>query len=347
MIKKFISLLIVTVMVISCSCFAFAAQAQPDGFGRYDHVFIIGVDGAGAAFREIDSPCFDRIFADGAVRHDARSESITISAQNWGSILTGVSCEEHGLTNKICETTERSSDTEFKSIFYYAREKFPDAELVSFNNWTAINKGIVENDINVTKIHASSDKLVTDSIVDYISEGNKPKLLFVQLDDVDHTAHSYGGFSEKYYAALETADTYIGRIYDSASEAGLMENGLFIVVADHGETHNGHGGNTPEESSVVVAVQGKAVNSMTLGEGVRNRDVAAIALHALGIEKPSHMTATLPDNLFIKESEPEPEQKPEAEEKPCEYCKIIHEDFFDEIICFFKRIALFFNELFK
>ncbi len=339
MFKKFTSLLIVALIIIGCSSFAGATREEAYGFGKYDHVFIVGIDGAGAAFRDVETPCFDRIFADGAVRYDAHTENITISAQNWGSILTGVSCETHGLTNKICETTERSSDEGFNSIFYYAREKYPEAELVSFNNWSAINKGIIENDINVTKISASGDSLVTDRIVSYIGEGNKPKLMFVQLDDVDHAAHSYGGFSEKYYAALRVADTYIGRIYDALTEAGLMENGLFIIVADHGETHNGHGGNTPEESSVVVAVQGKTVNSATLGEDVRNRDVAAIALHALGIEQPSHMTAALPENLFAKDAEPEAQ--------PCEYCNSVHENFFDEIVCIFIRIAQFFSELFK
>ena len=49
---------------------------------------------------------------------------------------------------------------------------------------------------------------------------------------------------------------------------GLMENGLFIVVADHGETDDGHGGDSVEESSVVVALDGKSVNNITLPENV-------------------------------------------------------------------------------
>lgn len=59
----------------------------------------------------------------------------------------------------MCETTERTSAEGYNSIFYYAREKYPEAELVSFNNWAAINKGIIENDINVTKINAANDPL--------------------------------------------------------------------------------------------------------------------------------------------------------------------------------------------
>lgn len=336
--KKLACFLLTLITVINCTLFAGAQQGEVYGFGEYDSVFIVGVDGAGAAFRDVETPCFDRIFSEGAVRFDAHTESITISAQNWGSILTGVSCEEHGFTNAVCETTERTSAEGCNSIFYYAREKYPEAELVSFNNWSAINKGIIENDINVKKFNSSNDSLVTESIVSYLNEGNRPKLMFVQLDEVDHAAHAYGGFSENYYASLRDADAYIGRIYDALADNGLMENGLFIVVSDHGETSNGHGGNTPEESSAVLAVQGKTVNSITLGENTKIRDVAAIALHALGIEKPSHMTAALPENLFGEEGE--------SNASLCEYCGARHNGFFDEIKCFFKRIALFFSKLF-
>lgn len=222
------------------------------------------------------------------------------------------------------------------SVFYYVREKYPEAELVSFNNQSAINKGIIENDINVKKFNAGNDALVTDSIVNYHNEGNRPKLMFVQLDEVDHAAHAYGGFSENYYASLGEADAYIGRIYDALLDKGLMKNGLFIVVSDHGETSNGHGGNTPEESSAVLAVKGKTVNNVTLAESVKNRDVAAIVLHAIGIEKPSYMTAALPENLFTDEVK---------NISWCEYCGAEHKGFFDEIKCFFKRIALFFSRL--
>ncbi len=338
MIKKIISVLLIVVMLFSCSVFVSAHAEDIPGFGDYEHVYIIGIDGAGAAFGNVETPCFDIIFADGAVRHNAHTESITISAQNWGSILTGVSCETHGLTNEICETTERTSKEEFNSIFYFVREKYPEAELVSFNNWSPINKGIIENDINVKKINKSNDALVTDSIVSYFNEGNSPALMFVQLDEVDHAAHAYGGFSEKYYESIREADTYIGRIYEAIESNGLMEKGLFIVVADHGETHNGHGGNTVEESSAVLAVQGYSVSNITFSEDVRNRDVAAIALYALGVEIPDYMTAEIPYGLY---------GELQSDTEMCKHCNAVHTDFFDEIKCFFIKLAQFFKNLFN
>ena len=172
--------------------------------------------------------------------------------------------------------------------------------------------------------------------------------MFVQLDDVDHAAHTYGGFSNNYYQAVRTADGYIGRIYNALVENGLMEKGLFIVVADHGETEDGHGGNTVEESSAIVAVKGNGVNNITLPEGTRNRDVAAIVLHALGVEKPEHMTAVLPEGLFTDKTDMKyPLADPQKDEDICEYCGIIHEGFFDMIRGFFHKISVFFTQLFK
>ena len=347
MFRKITSLLLSVLLIIGCSAFAISAE-EKEGFGDYDHVFIIGVDGAGAAFNKTETPSFDAIFADGAVRYDCVSEYVTISAQNWGSILLGVSYDTHGLTNDICKRNERNTkEDSLGSVFRYTREAYPDAELVSFNNWSNINKGIIENDIGVNKINEDYDSLLTDTIVDYIYSGNEPTLMFVQLDDVDHAAHTYGGFSDNYYQAVRTADGYIGRIYNALDENGLMENGLFIVVADHGETDDGHGGTTVEESSVTVAITGKSVNNITLPEGTRNRDVAAIALHALGVEAPDHMTAIVPYGLFGEEKDKDyTTVTPGEDEDVCEYCGITHTGFFDMIIGFFHKISVFFSKLF-
>ena len=295
--RKIISIVLVLTLVLAFAPAAFAAEAY-DSFGAYEHVFIIGVDGLGASLEKVDSPNFDRIFADNAYRHDAVTEYVTVSAQNWGSILTGVEYTTHGFTNGWCEENERGSDSGNNTVFYYARKAFPDAELVSFNNWSAINHGIIENDLNVKKINRGTDPLVVDAILDYFEQGNVPKLMFVQLDSVDHAAHTYGGFSKQYYNAAKKADIYLGEIYDAIEERGLMKDSLFILVADHGETDGGHGGQTKEESSAVLAVAGHSVNQTELNENVHNRDVAAIALYALGIEQPEQFVASVPAELF-------------------------------------------------
>ena len=296
--KKVICVLLSFIMIAVCVIPAFA-ENDTESFGAYKHVFIIGIDGAGRFFNEAETPNFDRIFEDGAVDYTARAEIITTSAQNWGSILTGVSYLTHKMTNEITGETERTSETDYPSIFTYARKAMPEAELSSFVHWNNINYGIIENDIDVRK-ESSSDEGVTNMICDYFNEGNQPALFFVQLDDVDHAGHEHGSTSEEFISAIELVDGQIGRIYDAIEANGLMDDGLFIIVADHGHTKvGGHGGPSMRETNVTVAVKGKTVvKGGTLDGIARNRDVAAIALYALGIERPEHMSARIPANLF-------------------------------------------------
>ena len=297
--KKIICVLLSLLLAALCVSPAFAAE-QEDTFGAYDHVFIIGVDGAGRFFKDANTPNFDRIFADGAVDYTARAETITVSAQNWGAILTGVSYMSHGMTNESTGANERSSDTKYPTIFKYARDAFPEAELASIVNWGNISSGIIENDIDVTKIYPGDDEAVTNATCDYFNAGNAPTLFFLQFDSVDHVGHGDGSKAQSFFDQIETVDGYIGRIYDTLEANGLMENGLFIVVADHGHTvAGGHGGLTMRETNVTLAVAGKTVKKGgTMDKSTRNRDVAAIALYALGIERPDHMSARLPANLF-------------------------------------------------
>lgn len=297
--KKILCVLLSIAMVALCVTPALAANSD-DSYGAYKHVFIIGVDGAGRFFKNADTPNFDRIFADGAVDYTARAETITVSAQNWGAMLTGVSYMSHGLTNEITGEKERSSDTKYPTIFKYVRDAYPDAEMASICNWGNISKGIIENDINVTKIYPGDDEAVTNATCDYFNAGNAPTLFFLQFDSVDHVGHSDGSKAESYIKQIETVDGYIGRIYDTLEANGMMDDGLFIVVADHGHTlTGGHGGLTMRETNVTLAVAGKTVKAGgKMDADTRNRDVAAIALYALGIEKPSYMSARVPANLF-------------------------------------------------
>ncbi len=297
--KKTLSVLLSIILVLSCAslCSAFAADSKA-GFGEYEHVIIIGIDGLGASYEKVDSPNFDRIFADNAYRYNCHTEYITTSAQNWGSILLGVDYETHGMTNDSTKENRHTSDDELHSIFYYTRQAMPKAKLVSVNHWPNINYGIIEDDIGVKKVNRFTDVLTADEVIHNINTINVPTLMFVQLDDVDHAAHTYGGFSDEYYEAAAESDKRLGRIFDAFEARGLMDNSLFILVTDHGETTDGHGGQTVEESSALLAVAGKSVNKTILPESAHNRDVAAIALYALGIELPDYFDSKVPAGLF-------------------------------------------------
>ena len=303
--KKWIALLLTLLLIVTFASPALASSVPlfnfERSFGGYKHVFIIGVDGAGTYFEKDYMTNFHRIFENGAVRYGVRTETKTDSGPNWTSILTGVSYFKHGAENGVVQCEEERKFPQYPSIFRYVRNAMPDAELASFCNWSAINAGIVEDDIGVNKLNCAPDDVLTDKVVEYIEAGNAPTLFFIHFDAVDAAGHAHGSSSEEYADAMKASDERIGRIYDAIERAGLMEDGLFLVTADHGhKTTGGHGRFSKIESLSTIALTGKTVKEGgTLDFDTKLRDVAAIALYALGIKCTTwHFSAKVPANCF-------------------------------------------------
>ena len=261
--RSFIAMALLVLMLIPNVVTVFAydkttAEQQP-GAGAYEHVVIIGLDGAGAFFKDTDTPNIDRIFENGAITYSAQTVNPSISAQSWGSLLHGVTPEFHRLTNSIAGSSAFDNDSEYPSVFRVARENDPNAALGSFCHWKAINVGIVENGFGVTKLNGSTDAGVAQSAADYVKESS-PQLLFVQFDDVDVAGHNYGYGSQESLDAITRLDGYVGDIYQAYVDKGIIDDTLFIVTADHGGTYvvgadgsvtGSHGGLTDEEMNKI------------------------------------------------------------------------------------------------
>ena len=265
----------------------------------YKHVIVLGIDGAGAFIKDADTPHFDRIFADGAVTYSALSSNPTISAECWGSMLLGVGPEVHKLTNGIVSSTPYPVDSVFPSLFRRIREVMPDAELGSYCDWNPITFGIVENNQNVAHETARDTELMP-MICDYI-RAKKPTFLFTQLDSVDGAGHAHGYGTEKHLTRIHEVDMLLNDAYEAVKEAGILEDTLFITIADHGGFDRGHGGWTDEERLVTFAASGKGVKKGWI-DVMNIRDLAAIVLYGLGIDAPAFdeagWTSQVPADLF-------------------------------------------------
>ncbi len=278
---------------------------------KYAHVIVVGVDGAGSFFKDADTPNFDRIFKDGAVTYGALASNPSISAECWGSMLLGVGPEVHKLTNGIVSSTPYPVDSQLPSLFRRIKEVYPDAELGSYCDWDPITFGIVENNLGVSHDTANDDKL-TSIICDYILN-KKPDFLFIQLDSVDGAGHKHGYGTPEFLKRLNEVDILINDIHSSAEQAGIIDDTLFIVIADHGGTNpgngqgGGHGGWTDGEKYVTFAAKGNGVNN-TVIEEMNIRDLAAIVLYAFGIDSPefdeSGWTSQVPEGIFADASFP-------------------------------------------
>lgn len=271
---------------------------------KYSHIVVIGIDGAGSWFKDADTPNFEEIFKNGAITYCALSSKPTISAECWGSMLIGVGPEVHKLTNKRVSTLPYPVWSKHPTVFRRVRKAYPKAELGSYCDWNPINKGIVEKCLGVNK-KTARDKELTPLVCDYISQ-KKPDFLFVHFDSVDGAGHSNGYGTENHIKAINAIDKLIGDVYFAIKGAGILDDTLFIVIADHGGTNDGkgkgsHGGWTDEEKYVTFAAVGKDINSGEMGE-MNIRDLAAVVLYAMGIEAPDFdekgWTSQIPKGLF-------------------------------------------------
>lgn len=263
---------------------------------KYKHVVVVGIDGAGNFYKDADTPAIHALFEQGAGSDRVLTSIPTISAECWGSMLIGVSPDKHGLTNDIVSSTPYESQ-KHPTVFKLIRDTEPDAELGAFCNWSPINAGIVERGIGVT-LETAEDSVLTDKICDYI-RASKPTFLFVQFDSIDGAGHTYGYGTEKYLAELSGVDGYVQRIRDSIDEAGIADDTLFIVTADHGGHDHSHGGTTDEEKYVFFAAVGKSVPAGARIE-LEVKDIPAIVTAALGVAGSPDWDAKLPDGLFAE-----------------------------------------------
>lgn len=270
----------------------------------YRHVIVVGIDGAGGFIREAETPNFDRIFQNGAVTYRAMASYPTISAECWGSMLLGVSPKVHGLTNGIVSARPYPHDSAYPSLFRRIREAVPEAELGSFCDWNPITYGIVEDDIGVTH-DTGRDTELTPRIADYIQE-KKPTFLFVQMDSVDGAGHGFGYGSPEHLKRIGEVDVLVDNIHDAARRAGIIDDTLFCVIADHGGTPfdgkgAGHGGWSDAEKYVTFAAAGKTVSRCEI-KNMNVRDLAAVVLYALGIPAPEFCiggwTSQIPEGIF-------------------------------------------------
>ena len=284
-------------------------------------VVLFGLDGAGTFFEKTPTPNIDRIFSGGAVCRRALTEIPTISAECWGSILHGVDCRRHGLTNWMTGRRAYPSDSPYPSVFRVIREHRPDALLASFCEWANVNTGIIEDGLGVYKVNAVGEELIR-AAVDYI-DSHDFTMLYFHFDIPDHEGHSHGYGSPEHLASITLADSWIGRITEAIDKRGLLEDAMLLVEPDHGGTppdERGtgcHGGDSDAEKYVSFFAAGGGICHTELRD-MLTRDTAPAILHALGLPIPDTWNSRVPGGMFadVPADLPRPEGLPVKAEEP-------------------------------
>ena len=120
----------------------------------------------------------------------------------------------------------------------------------------------------------------------YIKE-KKPTFLAVCYDQIDHVGHAIGHDTPAYYDVLARVDKQIGRIIQALKDAGIYDDTIILVTADHGGIGRSHGGQSLLEMEIPFIVYGKNIRKgVELKDVVIQYDTAATIAEVFGLKRP-------------------------------------------------------------
>jgi predicted AlkP superfamily pyrophosphatase or phosphodiesterase len=264
-------------------------------------VLYIGIDGTRFdAIEKAITPNLDGLIGNGIysptclILGERYRKNDTVSGPGWSSILTGVWADKHGVQNN---TFVGANYQEFPHFFARLKETRPSARTVSLVTWKPIHEKIVsaadlsrnfEGTERGAKGYEQADELAAEEAVKQLGEGN-PDVLFLYIGQVDETGHAHGFHPavSEYIAAIERADSLVGRVM--AAVKGRLtyaqEDWLVIVTSDHGGKGKGHGGghNDPDVFNSFLIVSSPLAQRGRFEEQVFLVDAPVTALVHLGV----------------------------------------------------------------
>ena len=265
------------------------------------HVVLIGVDGFGARWIPWDKMPNLKALRDGGLYATGRDSYPTSSAINWATAFFGTVVEVHGYRNwnsakpDIPPPPAALEGGRLPCVFSEIRRQDPSAYTATLFTWDGIGRCQNTNAASFARHfpgpgrdeYPPRDKSVIDEGLKQLA--HKPKLILFYQGQVDSLGHGYGWGSEKFTNACVRVDENIGRIVDGVKKAGMWDDTVFMLVADHGGEGTKHGLANLNCFEIPFVVSGAPVKGRRLVEPVLLADTAPTILSILGYEVPDAM----------------------------------------------------------
>ncbi|MBQ3288344.1 MAG: alkaline phosphatase [Kiritimatiellae bacterium] len=262
------------------------------------HVVLIGVDGFGARWIPWDRmPNLSNLRENGLYAV-GRDNFPTSSAINWATVFYGTVVEVHGFR----EWNSRKPDPappaaaldgdRLPCIFSEIRRQDPSAYTASLYTWDGVGFCHNTNTLSFVKYfggeggdaYPSRDAGVVEEGVKELAK--KPKMILFYNGQPDSFGHKYGWGTPEYTNACERVDEGIGRIVEGIKKAGMWDDTVIMLVADHGGEGKKHGMANLNCFEIPFLVSGPAVKGMRLREPVLLADTAPTIAELLGYQVP-------------------------------------------------------------
>lgn len=273
--------------------FCFKNPTHSLGQGKTRKTIFILVDGIPAdVLEKVPTPALDSLSKVGNYKRayvggdkGTYSESPTISAVGYNSLLTGTWAHKHN----VWDNDIKEPNYQYPTIFRLFKNQYPQKKIAVFSSWLdnrtkLVGEGLAATGHITVDFHADGYELDTvrfphdkarnfmlaidNKVVEEASahiRRQAPDLSWVYLEYTDDMGHMYGD-SEPFYEAVKKMDAQIGKIAEAVSyrQQKHKEEWLIFVTTDHGrdeQTGKSHGGQTFRQRSTWMVTNAPKLNT--------------------------------------------------------------------------------------
>ncbi|MCM4150894.1 nucleotide pyrophosphatase [Arenibacter sp. N53] len=271
------------------TCFSFIGIAQTK---KAPKVLFVIVDGIPAdVIEKIPTANLDAISQEGGYTRayvggekDGYSQTPTISAVGYNSLLTGTWANKHNVWGNGI----KDPNYNYWTVFRYAKEYSPELKTAVFSTWednrtklvgeNLVGTGNIKLDYYFDGFELDTINFPHDEDRSYINKIDEhvvaeaaryikdkaPDLSWVYLEYTDDMGHKFGD-SDQFYSAVGTMDNQIGHLWKAMQyrKENYKEDWLIYITTDHGrnkETGKGHGGQSHRERLTWIVTNTKGLN---------------------------------------------------------------------------------------
>jgi hypothetical protein len=244
------------------------------------------------------------------------SESPTISAVGYNSILTGTWSNKHQVWGNGIE----SPNYQYWTIFRFLKEARPDAKTAIFSTWqdnrikllgeNLAQTGYLKLDRVVDGLELDTLRYPHDAQSDYIHQIDQqvaqeaatylstqgPDLTWVYLQYTDDMGHKFGR-GPAMDAAIQKADAQVELIWQAIQQRQQKgEDWQIWVTTDHGRKEpegKGHGGQSEAEREIWIATNARDLNPHFFSEKAAHVDLLPSFFRFYNLVVPEHQEREL------------------------------------------------------
>ena len=240
------------------------------------------------AFADGRMPTLTRLAAEGAATLSARSQMPSITLPCIASIFLSLPPAVHGTQTN----TWQHRQPPLPGLFEMAHTG--GLRTASFYGWDPLRDLSQPGVLDFGCFQRSGDPLtgqteqeVCRSAADWIA-AQRPGFTFVYIELPDQLGHGFGFLSAEYLDGCRRVDRAVALLVDRLQQAGLLEDTLLVLTADHGGHEHSHGSDSPEDMTVPLILRGPGIRAGAQLDGpVGIIDIAPTITHLLRLDTPA------------------------------------------------------------